>query len=188
MQFAHGAVESVYHAPRARAARSRFDAQKSNVRRKAVPESVRALASMLGRIALVLAFVGGPSLAIAHRERIVAIVPELAQAYAAIGLPIHNGFVIEDLHVHLGAVGDRKVLTLDAMLINPRKYAGAVPNLRIVLRGADGREIYAWTAHPPKDRLGALERARFAAHLEAPPEGAVDAVVSFADGGTPPAR
>ena len=188
MNRAHGAVESVYHAPRSRASRRRLDTQKSNAPNRRFPEGVKSLGLLAGRIGLVLALVAGPSAAIAHRDRIVAAAPELARAYAAIGLSVHNGFVIEDLHVRLAMVGDRKMLTLDAMVINPRNFGGAVPNLRIVLRGADGREIYGWTTHPPKDRLEASERARFAAKLEAPPEGAVEAIVSFVDGGAPSTR
>jgi len=188
MTNAHGAAEPVYHAARPGAGRQRFGVQKSTIPRRALPEGVGALASMLGRVGVVLALIGGPSVAIAHRDRIVAAVPALAPAYAAIGLSVHNGFVIEDLHVHLAPVGDRKVLTLEAMLINPRNFSGTLPNLRIVLRGNDGREIYAWTTRPPKDRLEAAERARFAARLEAPPEGAAEAVVSFVDGGAPSSR
>ena len=55
-----------------------------------------------------------------------------------------------------------------------------MPNLRLALRGEDGREIYVWTARAPKISLSARERVPFRARLAAPPAGVRDVLVKFA--------
>ena len=47
----------------------------------------------------------------------------------------------------------------------------------------DGRELYVWTARPPKTRLGTRERVSFRARLAAPPAGVREVLVKFAEPG-----
>ena len=101
--------------------------------------------------------------------------------YAAIGLPVNRtGLAIADVSAHLGQGADKTLLAVEGSLVNLRQRETAAPDLRIALRGADGRELYVWTTRPPKDRLAAGERAAFRARLVAPPPGVVDALVKFA--------
>jgi hypothetical protein len=162
-------------APRPRRAdAARGDEHARNARRgeaRAGPSTIPVLISFL---------IAGSMAALAAREPIVRRVPELGAAYAAIGLPVNPlGLTIEDVHARMGEFGARKVLLVDGAILNQRAHEAAPPELRIVLRGADGRELYRWTTRSPKSTLAKSERVRFTARLEAPPEDVVDAVVNF---------
>jgi hypothetical protein len=132
----------------------------------------------------VACLVAGSMTALAARERIAAMIPLVAPAYAAIGLPVNmRGLAIEDVHARSGEAGDKKYLMIEGWIVNLRPAQTTSPDLRIALRGADGAELYVWTARAPMRRLERAERVRFAARLEAPPEAAKDAIVRFVDAG-----
>jgi hypothetical protein len=121
---------------------------------------------------------------LAGRERVAAMVPFVAPAYAAIGLPVNTrGLAIQDVHARSGEAGDKKYLMIEGWIVNLRAAQTTSPDLRIALRGSDGGELYVWTARAPRRRLERAERVKFAARLEAPPEAAKDAIVRFVDGG-----
>jgi predicted Zn finger-like uncharacterized protein len=118
--------------------------------------------------------------AVGAREAIVRALPATARFYQAIGLPVNlTGLSIVEVSAHLGQGADKTLLAVEGSLVNLRQRETAAPDLRIALRGADGRELYVWTTRPPKDRLAAGERAPFVARLAAPPPGVVDALVKF---------
>jgi|ERR1700677_1912319 hypothetical protein len=122
--------------------------------------------------------------ALVARERVVAMVPFIAPAYAAIGLPVNmRGLAIQDVHARSGEAGEKKYLLIEGWIVNLRAAQTTSPDLRIALRGSDGAELYVWTARAPRRRLERAERVRFAARLEAPPEAAKDAIVRFVDAG-----
>jgi hypothetical protein len=121
-------------------------------------------------------------MAIAARERVAAMVPFAAPAYAAIGLPVNErGLAIQDVSARLGEAGEKKYLMVEGWIVNLRDAQTQPPDLRISLRGSNGGELYVWTARAPRRRLERADRVRFEARLEAPPEGAKDAIVKFAD-------
>jgi hypothetical protein len=64
-------------------------------------------------------------------------------------------------------------------IVNLRATETAVADLRITLRGDDGRELYVWTTRGAKDHLGPGERAPFRARLASPPDGVRDVLVKF---------
>jgi hypothetical protein len=122
--------------------------------------------------------------ALAARERVAAMVPFMAPAYAAIGLPANTrGLAIQDVHARSGEAGEKKYLMIEGWIVNLRAAQTTSPDLRIALRGSDGAELYVWTARAPRRRLERAERVRFAARLEAPPDAAKDAIVRFVDAG-----
>ena len=115
--------------------------------------------------------------------------PFTAPAFSAIGLPVNvRGLAIEDVSARLGAVGEKNVLVVEGWIVNLRPGQTPAPDLRIALRGADGRDLYVWTTRAPTRRLERAQRVRFAARLEAPPDGARDAIVKFVASGDRPAR
>lgn len=127
--------------------------------------------------------------ALGARERLVAMAPVLAPVYAAIGLPVNvRGLAIENVSARLADIGDKRFLVVEGSVVNLRATDAASPDLRIALRGADGRELYVWTARAAKARLAKGEQARFAARLEAPPDGVKDAIVKFVAAGEKTAR
>jgi predicted Zn finger-like uncharacterized protein len=147
------------------------------------PRRGETSARFVRRIAAPLAFAAALAVAmaaVAARERVVAALPATAGLYSAIGLPVNlSGLAIADVSAHLGEGADKTLLSVEGSLVNLRPRETSAPDLRIALRGADGRELYVWTTRPPKDRLAAGERAHFVARLAAPPPGVVDALVKF---------
>lgn len=159
-------------------------------RRPAEPKPPRRFANRLRRFFIPLAAIGlaaGSMTALAARERVAAMVPFAAPAYAALGLPVNlHGLAIQDVSAHLGAAGEKKFLVIEGWIVNLRATQTTSPDLRIALRGSDGEELYVWTTRSPKRRLEHAERVKFAARLEAPPEAANDAIVRFVDAGSKP--
>jgi hypothetical protein len=148
------------------------------------PKSANAVRRLFIPLAATCLVAGSMS-ALAARERVVAMVPFVAPAYAAIGLPVNaRGLAIQDVRARLGEAGEKKYLMIEGWIVNLRAAQTTSPDLRIALRGSDGGELYVWTARAPRRRLERAERVRFAARLEAPPEAANDVIVRFVDAGT----
>ena len=149
-------------------------------RRRAHGASLARLARRLAAPLAAASLLAGSMTAIGARESIVAAAPFAAGVYAAIGLPVNlRGLGVDNLRARIDASGDKKVLLVEGSVVNLRRGETAALDLRIALRAADGRELYVWTTRPPKKRLARGERVDFAARLDAPPDGAEDALVKF---------
>jgi hypothetical protein len=167
------------------AGRARDDSAEDSRTRGGTPGRLRILSARLAFLLLLAA----PMAAVAAREKVVAMAPFTAPAFSAIGLPVNvRGLAIEDVSARLGAVGEKNVLVVEGWIVNLRPGQTPAPDLRIALRGADGRDLYVWTTRAPTRRLERAQRVRFAARLEAPPDGARDAIVKFVASGDRPAR
>ena len=140
-----------------------------------------ALASAFALIGLVVA----ATAAIAARAAIVSIAPATAAVYASIGMPVNlRGLMIADVRATVTQQADGQgELLVTGEIANLRDGETRAPNLRLALCGADGRELYVWTARPPKTRLGTRERVSFRARLAAPPAGVREVLVKFAEPG-----
>ncbi len=123
--------------------------------------------------------------AVAARATIVSIAPATATIYASVGLPVNLlGLSIAKVHATIAQQIDRPgELLISGEIENLRGAKTSAPNLRLALRGKDGREIYVWTAKGPKTSLNAHERVAFRARLAAPPAGVRDVLVKFAEPG-----
>ena len=119
--------------------------------------------------------------AIGARESVVRFVPAAAGLYAAIQLPVNlRGIDIRDARSTLSFEAGRPVLSVEGTLVNLRKRDVDVPRIAVALRGADGREVYGWTASATKARLGPGETLAFTTRLAAPPDNARETVLRFA--------
>jgi hypothetical protein len=119
--------------------------------------------------------------ALGLRERLVRIAPPLARAYAAVGLPVNlRGLEINGLKSSLSQDANGTVLAVEGKIVNIRAHATIVPQVRIAVEGADGREIYNWTTAAPKARLAEGESVDFRARLTTPPKEAHAVLVRFA--------
>jgi hypothetical protein len=147
----------------------------------APPRRWRAAAPAL----LLVSVVTAATMAIAARAAIVSIAPATAAAYALAGMPVNlRGLSIVDVSATATHEADSPgELLITGEIANLRDRETAAPNLRLALRGEDGRELYVWTARGPKTRLGAHERVTFRARLAAPPAGVRDVLVKFATPG-----
>ena len=140
----------------------------------------RPSASLMAGIAIVASGMG----AVAARDAIVRHAPATARLYAAIGLPVNlRGLDLRHVTSTLAGEGAQRVLAVEGEIANLAATETAVPPLGVAVRGADARDIYSWTASPPKPRLAPGEIVPFRARLAAPPEGARDAVVRFEPAG-----
>lgn len=132
-------------------------------------------------LATVLAIVLGSMSLVGLKEQMVRIVPASGALYAAIGLPV-NLPGLEFRAVKSLASGDRtlRLLKVSGEITNLRSGLTKVPPIEVVVQGEDGRALYRWTAIAPKPKLGANETVAFETRLVAPPEGARDVKVRFA--------
>jgi hypothetical protein len=119
--------------------------------------------------------------AIAARATIVSVAPATAALYAGVGLPVNlRGLSIAKVHVTVAQQTEGPgELLITGEIENLRDTNTSVPDLRLALRGEDGREIYVWTAKGPKISLNPRERVPFRARLVAPPAGVRDVLVKF---------
>ena len=106
----------------------------------------------------------------------------MAAIYAGVGLPVNlRGLSIADTRVSLTQQAEGQgELVITGEIANLRDGVTVVPDLRLALRGEDGREVYVWTSRGPKASLNARGRVPFRARLAAPPAGVRDVLVKFA--------
>jgi hypothetical protein len=128
------------------------------------------------------AFMIAATAAIASRNAIVSFAPATAAVYAEVGMPVNlRGLKIDGVR----ATADQRSeegpeLLVTGEIVNLRDRETPVPDLRLALRGENGRELYAWTTRGPKSRLGPHERVAFRCRLAAPSPGVRDVLVKFA--------
>jgi predicted Zn finger-like uncharacterized protein len=127
-------------------------------------------------IPLVLVMAG-----IGWRNHIVRLWPQAATVYAAVGLPVNlRGLALHNVHVTLIDTGAEPVLGIEGEITNLKSGKNHVPQLRLSLRDAQSREIYAWASDAPKTNLAAGETLAFHSRLAAPPATTYSLLVSFA--------
>ena len=128
--------------------------------------------------------------AISQRERIVRRAPAMANAYAALGMPVNTrGLAFKTVKTTLLDDASQRVLGVEGQISNLRDVAVDVPDMRISISSSNGLEIYNWVARSPKSRLGPGEEVYFRTRLNAPPEQGEKVTVRFADlGANQPAK
>lgn len=126
--------------------------------------------------------IGVSSALIGWRNEVVRLAPPLAGLYAAVNLPVNlRKMDFRNVGSHLVEDGGRKILIVEGEIRNLARTPQAAPRVRLAVLDAEGREIYAWSAAPPKARLLAGETASFRARLAAPPAEGRDVSLRFAD-------
>jgi hypothetical protein len=115
------------------------------------------------------------------RKTVVNVVPAVAPLFEAIGLPVNlRGLDIRAVKSSILEEGDKRVLAIEGEIVNMRETIVAVPALHLGIRNDTAREIYTWTAPPPKARLEVGESVAFRARLAAPPGAAREVAIRFA--------
>lgn len=119
--------------------------------------------------------------AVTQRKPIVKLMPQTARLFAAIGLPVNlRGLAIEGVKSELVADAAQTILVVEGTVRAIASGTTEVPPLQLSVRGADGQEVYSWTAEPASMSLRQGESAPFRARLVAPPAEARDVVIRFA--------
>lgn len=114
------------------------------------------------------------------REPLVRIFPGLAGFYSLIGLPVNlRGLEFHDLRTSFETQDGVPVLVIEGELVNPTRYTRDISRLRFAVLGADGREVYNWTALLPRETLLARESITFRTRLASPPEDGKSVNVRF---------
>lgn len=132
----------------------------------------------MGVAALALVLTAG----VVQRKPIVRAVPQTAKLYAALGLAVNlRGLEFHGVRSSLVKDGDQSILVVEGEIRAVAKDPVDLPRLQLSLRGADGHEIYAWTAEAPRAALQPGETTPFRARLVAPPSEGLDVVVRFVE-------
>jgi hypothetical protein len=120
-------------------------------------------------------------LLVGGRAQIVSVLPATAPVYAALGLKVNLRHMdVFGVSAKLVEEDGRKILLVEGQIKNLGAAARTPPRMRLAVEDSHGREIYFWTAAPPKSRLNPGENAYFRARLAAPPEDGTDVRVRFA--------
>lgn len=115
------------------------------------------------------------------RVEIVRMVPDLAGAYAAIGLPVNVvGLEFRDVTTLVTLREGRPVLRVDARIYSVAPRRVPIPPVVVTLLDEAGHSIYEWRVTPAAADLEPGEVVDFSAQLNAPPEAAVRARLGFA--------
>jgi predicted Zn finger-like uncharacterized protein len=115
-----------------------------------------------------------------QRETLVRHLPQTARLFAAIGMPVNlRGVEIRNVASRLIDDNGVSVLVIDGDLQNATKRKIDLPRLRFAVQGADGQEIYVWSAQADKNNLEPGESLNFRRRLAAPPSDGKDISVRF---------
>jgi predicted Zn finger-like uncharacterized protein len=119
-------------------------------------------------LALIFASVGWAS--IHFREDVVALWPQSATLYKAVGLAVNPGGIdIVDVRNDLKVEDGARVLVVSGKLVNISGHELPVPQLRIALLDERERELFHWPVFAPAGTLMPGQSTRFLARLSDPP-------------------
>jgi predicted Zn finger-like uncharacterized protein len=120
------------------------------------------------------------SVGIHQREKMVRYVPQTANIFSAIGMPVNlRGIEIRNVASRIVDDNGVNILVIDGDLQNVTKSKIDLPRLRFAVRGADGQEVYVWSAQADKNNLAPGESLNFRRRLAAPPNDGKDISVRF---------
>ncbi len=116
------------------------------------------------------------------RGTVVAVAPELAGLYAALGAPVNlRGLSFGRIQTLREVENGQPVLVVEGSISNVTKQMRDLPALRFALRGADTQELYAWSIDPKSTTIESGDTLRFRTRLAAPPDQATEVQVRFAE-------
>lgn len=166
----------------AQTARGKVRQRQMQLTRNLPGSRLRRLARVGSISALTLVLVAGFLL----RTDLVRAMPDLAGLYEMIGLKVNVvGLDFANVETTRTRRNDGDTLEVRAKIRPVEPYAVAVPQVVITLFDHDGQQVYQWGVTPKVPTLSAGDTLDFAADLPNPPEGAVKAVLSFADNVAP---
>ena len=141
---------------------------------------VLRIGQMAGWAALILCAVSITTVGYSFRSELVRLWPQSATLYAALGIPVNTrGVVFTETDYNLDLRDGAPVLAVSGMIVNETAAAKTLPTIQFSLRARDRSELYNWTIEPPVGELGANQSERFQTHVDNPPPGAEDLVVTF---------
>jgi predicted Zn finger-like uncharacterized protein len=153
------------------------------LRRRATPPPKRKRGGLaVGWILLLLVVAGAVAGGWLERERIVARFPQLADAYALVGVPVAaSGPVLQlsDVALDSAEVAGDRVITVRGVVTNISQRKQTLPQLRAQLTNSAGAVLAEWSFDPPRGELDAGDSAPFETGTRNPPEGAQNLSITF---------
>lgn len=131
------------------------------------------LAHLPSAAASVLVMVGIAILGLGfwQRERVVRAMPQFADLYAKIGLPVNvRGLAFSAVESELVQDPQGRFLVVSGDVTNITKGTAKVPPITVTVQAEDGKVLYSWTTEPPRPSLESAELMHFRARLASPPE------------------
>lgn len=131
-------------------------------------------------LVLVILLIGWAT--VSYRQEVATLWPQSATLYSALGLPVNaRGIAFTDVSYHRETEDKQTVLAVTGKLINISGRELAVPPIRVILTGEDGRELYHWDFTPDVAVLRAGQSVNFLTRLSSPPGAARHLKLQFAD-------
>jgi len=118
-----------------------------------------------------------------QRERVVRAIPQFADLYARIGLPVNvRGLAFSAVESELVQDPQGRFLVVTGDVTNVTKGTAKVPPITVTVQAEDGKVLYSWTTEPPRPSLEASELMHFRARLASPPENGRSVQLRFGAG------
>jgi len=126
-------------------------------------------------------------LAVALRTPLVRMQPNLAGLFAAIGLPVNTrGLAIEAVVPALDTEHGRRTLLVSGTIRNLTRSDLDIPEMRLAILDASGKEVAVLAAAPPQPRLDAGATIPFSTRLAMPASAAQRFELRFARSASAP--
>jgi predicted Zn finger-like uncharacterized protein len=118
------------------------------------------------------------------RKQVVAVWPETASLYKALGMPVNTlGLAFQNVRYRVAVVDDLPVLQVQGAIANITDKTLHVPVLRVVLTDSGRHEVYHWDITPAAKPLAAGKSVLFHTKLLSPPSGARHLELHFVEDG-----
>ncbi len=118
--------------------------------------------------------------AIVSPATIVRAMPDLAGLYAAAGKPVNlRGLEFREVRTVRETHDGIALLVTEGKIANISGHDLELPPIRLAAVGANGQEVYAWTAAPSRSTLADGETLAFKSRLASPPAEARQVQVRF---------
>lgn len=132
---------------------------------------------------LVVAGFAALGLGLWQRERVVRVMPQFADLYARIGLPVNvRGLAFSAVESELVQDSQGRFLVVSGDVTNITRDVTKVPPITVTVRGEGGKMLYSWTTEPPRPTLQPAELMHFRARLASPPENGRSVQLRFGAG------
>jgi predicted Zn finger-like uncharacterized protein len=141
----------------------------------------RAVGAVLGWAALLLVVIG-IGVAVAERDTLMAMYPDVRPVYAAVGFDVPgagDGLQIADVTSSRVMQEGLPVLVCEGRISNVSKHERRLPTLRGALRDAAGRELQSWTFTVPSQSLAPGAAIPFRTEVRQPASSATELSITF---------
>ncbi|HLJ64245.1 MAG TPA: DUF3426 domain-containing protein, partial [Stellaceae bacterium] len=131
----------------------------------------RSASVAIGWMLLILAFGGLAFSVVWERDEVVALWPPAEDFYALIGLPAaanDGGLVVRNLRSAPVLENGVPTLVVEGEVLNTSSRALTVPKFKLVLSGADDKELLSWNFSVSKERLTPEESVSFRTSITRP--------------------